>query len=727
VLADAAVLLFPLLVGLPLVLLLQIADSWIESLGLSFLLGVAATTILLTLLGAVGMPYDSPVLLALFGLWIIVFGWLSRARIRPALAHLGVGRMHWIGWVLLGLAAVNVGTGAAYAYHIPIAVNDVVVHWWPKAVLLTVTRSLTAVGHAGVTGNPPHSVFPDYPPGWPLHLFVVRAFSGHAMAAKLLPALYLMSMLGVVFGYLGRRAGMIAAAATVWVISSIPYIWFPYGLYDLMSEIPFMALAVASTIMLAVFLESRRRSQLVALLLLAAGIVLLRPEGLEHALIIVGVLGVASWLGGRDWRPAAIGLGAVLLTYLGWQGYVRLVLKGPATFQPVAGRLIGALSPDAVGALLRYGAHELLNPFIFGPTAIATVCLLVGWQSRRHYLLFVAVFLLDVAAMSLIYLVLPTTDISTALSWWLITGFKRMLLHFVPLLFIAAALAIAEPLRAAWRSRRQWTTAPAGPGGGEVAGRTMVPAAVLLLTVAGILATAWVTVRLTGPRDIDLAQVIPNGVVNLESIGYVRIPTSGAGSSDAMRFQPAGPGSVLLLFDLHNLGQAGPPPNETIFGRFTRLNSTVGLPQGAGPSERFVIRADGRLLAQSPVLGPGDAPVALIASIPAQAQILQLEVDPTGPTTVQAIWSSPGLHRDSAWLPVVILLAAAAILALVMAFLALGVRRGLAQRVQPLGPGFIAAVLLVAGLVQQLDVLTNSAFPLWYAGARRVFRVLHGI
>ena len=197
-LRDAAALGFPVVVGLPIVIGLQLAGSWSARTGLAFLFGSAASGLVLMALGIAGVPLRREVLAVLLLAWLAGWAWLLRRRLvalrlplRPAWPALNP-----VVALLLGLTLLNVVTAAAYAASTPIGISDVLNIWLPKVERLASTHSLLALNH---------TTFPDYPPVWPLHLFLTRDLAGDASAVKLLPTLYLVSLLAVVFGYLASR------------------------------------------------------------------------------------------------------------------------------------------------------------------------------------------------------------------------------------------------------------------------------------------------------------------------------------------------------------------------------------------------------------------------------------------------------------------------------------------------------------------------------------------
>lgn len=690
-LRDVLALGFPLLVGGPLVLALAPAQGWMTRFGLAFLFGGAATGVVLTAVGIVGVPMRGELLAVLLLAWLVGWGIVLRHRLvglRPAWPLV----MNPVVALLLGLTLINVATAGRQGLTTPIGISDVLSIWLPKVARLAGTHSLLALNH---------TTFPDYPPLWPLHLFLTRDLAGHANTVRLLPALYLTSLLAVTFGYLASRTTPWLAAATVWVVSGIPYLWFPYGVNDLMAEVPFTAFLVASAICLVRYLEEDEARQLAGAVLLATGAALTRPEGIEHAVLLGVLAGVVAVKRRRP--PALIAAPVVvpLVAYVAWDLAIKLAPHGARGYGVDPRRLLGVITPDALITIASYAVRWLANPYVFGPTVIAVCLCVAGYRSWRRTWPWLTIFALDLAAIGLTYLIAPASN-DQPLTWWLITGFKRMLLHIVPLLFIAAAVAIAgglqpsnpDPPPPAWR-----------PGRARRWGRAILPA-------LGLGAAAVLTVGVAAPGTVRVADLVPNGVVGIvPPLGFGRLTSAGwvdgpGADSVLLRVQTPVRGSV--TYDLNNLGERA-SPNEEVVGRFSGLDATAGaLTSGAG--SRLQVTANGRALGSASL---ASGPTSFEVNIPADARTLSLIAEPgLDGSSVQSIWVHAALHRGGAWPLVAALLLLAAMVAAVPAL----------RKENLTLP--LSGLLLAALTVQQLDVLSNEAVPLWSVPAQVIARHL---
>jgi hypothetical protein len=658
--------------------------KWSQALGEAFLLGVVSMAVVVSVLGVAGVTLGLPELLAGVALWVAIVLVVTAGRLhRPAPV-----RLHWptlprLAWLFIGLTAINVVAATAHAVHMPVGAYDALVIWVPKADALARSHHFQALQQ---------TVFPEYPPVWPVHMFFTRTIAP-GFPVKVLPGAYLVSMLLIVFAYLEARIGPTAAAVTSWFISGIPYLWFYYGVFDLMADVPFMVFAVASTVALARYAERSERSDLVTSLLLAVGTALTRPEGVIHLFLVAAVLAVLSWRS-RHRAVAGTVLLAAALTFASWQIIIRAVLHHPPTLSPDLRRLSGVVTADSVSVLVRYSLHEFSNPYVFGPTLIAVLLIVAGWRSWRGMLPVLLIFCADLLAITLVYLLLPSTN-ELPLQWWLVTGTKRMLLHFIPLLFIAAALAANEPVRSFWRARRDLLGTPLARPLALIERRTdRVTLGVLLIAISLACLATW---RVAGPRDIALTQIAPSGLNNL------LLPIASGG--DLIVEAPAPDQEGIIYYDLANLG-SNEKVSDSVFGRFTSLRANFSS-SGSG---RLEIATDGRVLARGPSNGSAEGQ-AIRTNVHLQrgARNLELILLPNNQNSGGPVaWHQPVLHRDgSGWVIVLLLLSAAVLAALAMILTRSPARK---QTVLLLSEA-LPALFLTAAIVQQVDALTNVLLP----------------
>ena len=319
---------------------------------------------------------------------------------------------------------------------------------------------------------------------------------------------------------------------------------------------------------------------------------------------------------------------------------------------------------------------------------IAALLCIVGYRSWRATWPWLAIFLVELAAIAATYLIAPASN-DQPLTWWLVTGFKRMLLHIVPLLFIAAAIAVGV------------SQAP-----GNVRKRGV------LFGAAAIIAGALLTVVAAGPGTVRLGDLIPNGVIGL--------PVPLAYDHGSVLFPATAAAQASVIYDLQNLGQRL-APNDAVYGRFTSVDAEIGSPCPA-PGTEVQVGANDRVLVRNRLGADPAKTIALHAAIPPDARTGSIIViSSAGSSAGPSLRVRAELHRGGAWPLVAGLLLLAGLLALALVFASPMLAR---MRWPGAGATLVAALVLFVGLVQQVDVLTNQALPLWSEAAHTVVHQL---
>lgn len=695
-------LIFPLIVGLPLALAWSRGRSWVETISLSWFLGIAVMATVLIPIGLSGIPYRPAILngglvVALILLCYSIFRiWRARLPLTEVQRDNSTNHISRWAFVFLFLTAVNVYVGAKVAFNTPISVWDVVQFWLPKAEALRPPGTLRALAL---------TVYPDYPPLWPLQIGLTRSIAADPSVVKLLPAFYLIVFLGLVYAYLSKHANACTAAVALWLISGLPYLHFFYGLMDLLAEVPLMAFVGAASVLLARFYFTHERRDAWASLVLASTAILIRPEGFQVAFIIAFVLGARAWRN-RQWIVASMCVVIPVSVFIGWLLTVRFCFRHAATYQVNLSLLTGNIVISALTHILRYECHELLNPFIFGPTLLEIIVILVAWRSWRIWGPFAAIFFGSMAVISMTYIILPTIN-GMPLKWWLETGFKRMLLHFVPLLVIAAALGSHAVFR---RGLVESSSAPCDRSAGRRNAGWRDAAAYLLLSITLIAAAGYYS-GLFRPTYIHLSRVIPNGELYLYSpvsYGYEKgwWQAQNPGNVDAIMTEPKSGITGGVLYDLTNLGYRG--SNDGIYDHFVSFRAKVGIVGTTAGSVRFLVIADGHQIAAIPrVLTGKDGFIPIATSLPISTHWLELAVDSVGDNNSDAaVWIEPRLKRGGSGLLVagVLLLGAGSAAASALAF---GRKRWSRVTSRLIGLRPILIVLFVAVLIMQADAIAN--------------------
>jgi hypothetical protein len=340
---------FPLIVGSPFAVAWSRGRSWVETISLSWFLGIAVTAFVLIPIGLFGIPYHPAILNGGLVVSLILLGYsifrVRRVRLPLTMVQPGnpASRMSPWAWLFLILTAVNVYVGAKVAFNTPISVWDVVIFWLPKAEALRPPGTLRALAQ---------TVYPDYPPLWPLHIGLTRSIAADPSIVKLLPAFYLIAFLGLVYGFLSKHTNAFTAAVALWLISGLPYMYFFYGLMDLLAEVPSMAFVGAGSVLLARFYCTREWRDAWASLVPASIVILIRPEGFQFAFIVALLLGARAWRN-RQWIIASMSAVVPLAVYVAWHLVVRFCFRHAATYQMNASLLTVGAVISAIGHILR--------------------------------------------------------------------------------------------------------------------------------------------------------------------------------------------------------------------------------------------------------------------------------------------------------------------------------------------------------------------------------------
>lgn len=681
--------LLPLSLGLPFSVWLQ---SWLTRLAMAFLTGMVIITAGLIAVGSAGLGFGFRGILPIAILWLAASAVAIKRTWASVQWHVSwPSQWRWPAWVLLAVTASNVAAAAAYALRTPVANTDVVKIWLPKAELL-VSSGFTSLAH---------SVYPDYPPLWPIHMYLAGA---GGTWLKLLPSAYLLAILAIVFDYVSVRSGPALGAACALTVSGVPYIWLPYGVNDLMSEVPTTAYVVASTIMLAEYVDHPSGARAALTAVAAIGAVWVRPEGFLHALLIAALLVGASFLKHRlteTLLPAA----AIVLAYLAWRLVVRVVFDYSGGLQPNPGLLtpMGVLS--SLGDTIYYAAANVGNPYLFGPALIASACVAFGIARWRSFGVVGLVLMVDLAVGVATYVALPSTNVGEPLTWWLTTGFKRMVMHLIPLLYAAAFLAIGAVARLSAKS-----TQPAALSPCEWRNTVVSVAAVTAVTILAIATAGYAEFRVGGPKSFDLSDMGPSLVSGSSAV--ITYPGPGVMSVTTTTGDP-----TMVTFNLLVTGRRL-PPLDNITGTFTAFSSSVEADGPDSAPEHFTVNADGKVIGEA-TANPGGGPVSIDASIPLGTRLLELSVQPQGSRTATASWSHPTIYRLTGWWAVEVLLIAALSLVAAWSFASTGMLRtrgaALASRLKP---QWALIVLVAAGAVQQIEATMAIALPAWSYAAR---------
>jgi hypothetical protein len=456
------------------VLLLQTLDHrfpWLVNIPLGFGLGLSIFSLGWALLWLIGLPLSAVSALGISTAVLLLgaVGWVTtrqRRRLASQAASATDAKLAFDPWLLLlvlvGLLSLLISVGKGYS------ATDEVVLWGAKGYGLATAGDLRAVTNWGTNTI-------AYPLHLPLWIAAMKLVVGENLpAAKLLPPLYSLGLSLLLYGFWVRWGVRRNAAGIGSLLLVTSPLWFRhstivYANLLLSFYLTAAVLLLAETLLISE--EDSRSGRLVLAGIFFGAAAWTRPEGLLlAALILVGLL-VWGW-----WRrlplltnPGA-GLRLLLLVSpifaysLFWLMLERLIYVGRvANNELIPGALsalgAGSFHLDSIVYLSQAFLSRLVSPAIWGLWGVLLIFLVVlavtifvrsllkkDQPDMRPVALALAGLLCTAAIFGLYYL--AGFDTQHDLSWWVSTGFDRMLMPGLLLLWaggLASLFRIPEP------------------------------------------------------------------------------------------------------------------------------------------------------------------------------------------------------------------------------------------------------------------------------------------
>ena len=409
-----------------------------EALGAGFVVGVSANAWVLQIAFGAGVPPGAATWIVAGAVSLVLAGALSRSPLRSMRSWARPRKLSLpspAGAVLAALVAALVALALSW----PVTVWDAQDNWVAKGRGLLIDGGLAGVQ----AGRWPH-----YPVGLPVVHSGALALGGEP-AVKIVAPLYAAALAAVVAGAVGRRGprwvGHLTAMASV---ASPVMLGFAIVAY---ADVPFAAAATISLLYVLEFaahLDSR-----VAWLAALAGAAstLLRPEAPLLLATQIPVLAMlASGAGRFVWPLRFIGVFAV--AWVPWQVLSRIVINVADGDLARAGVLPadianGNVDWDRLGVIGSYFGQTAVSPTTWG---LAFVVMLAGIgvllvRRRRVGVATLLLMLLNSLAMFVLLYSVPEPD-RFLVDPWLVAGFDRLALHWVPVGTVVAGLALQDLL-----------------------------------------------------------------------------------------------------------------------------------------------------------------------------------------------------------------------------------------------------------------------------------------
>lgn len=411
-----------------------------RSLGLSYLVGVAAFGVTAQLLYVLGAAMSLAEVCLLCGVLALGMARALPGR-APRVARARPSRAALV-WVLLPCSIV-LALLAVDLWYQPLWAYDSWTFWTPKA------HGLAALGGLDTSWFTSGDMLGGARRDYPLLLPAVEAagfrFTGYETTLLDLQSwLFLVAFVVMIWQATTARAQSVVVGAVLLMVVIAPST--AAQLASAEADIPLAAFIGAAGLCGLLWLETGKRSTLVLAAVLAAGAAATKVEGVIFAGALFAALSGCSWRRSRaDAATAAVALvAAVALGLLPWRIWVA-VHGGPATGKVPSlspATLVHHISyiPYAGGYLL----YKLLDPR--GWLLIAPLWAVATWQAwragRREIVLFVA----GMVTLSLCGLVITYWSTPLDLHFHLATSARRVVTSLV---FFCAALTplLAVPAR----------------------------------------------------------------------------------------------------------------------------------------------------------------------------------------------------------------------------------------------------------------------------------------
>jgi hypothetical protein len=436
--------------GLLIQWLLPDLDPWLGTgLGFGAILGLQSLTLYLALL--LGLK-AIPVFFLAF--WIVLlslglFGWL-RGKLSPGrwLKALTSRKKGWpLRLALVGMGGLMTYLAVGSGHH----ATDAYVLWGAKGM------GILDRGLEGVTAGTNTT---RYPLHIPLLIAGLQALFGDVLpASKLIFPGYYVSLLMVMYGFLRQRTGDYWAGLTTVAAATMP-ILMRHGRIGY-ANLPLAFYLVGGVVLSTGALReswpgSRNRSELLGGYLLALGI-WTRPEGIFLGLVLLAAAGVWSAASGR----AQCGHSAWRLVLLPGLLWVVWMLTSRIFYSQVPGSsgFLAHLQAELaqgrfhladLGQILAFVFKQLVNPQTWGTAGIGVLVLwlLTGFEkiTKDSAALFIAAAgaacVLTMIGMYFTFAFEPVHE----LEWWLTSGFNRMILPGMLLIWLSAAEMMGKTL-----------------------------------------------------------------------------------------------------------------------------------------------------------------------------------------------------------------------------------------------------------------------------------------
>ncbi|HID63732.1 MAG TPA: hypothetical protein EYP49_13490 [Anaerolineae bacterium] len=421
---------------------------FVERLALGYGIGLGLATLVMFCLSAVSIVLSAQAIATALAFAVLAFGAILW-RYKPGALVLRAGGVHprdksdfhrfypWKRALTLVIAITVLLTTLAnsvIALYWPIRSWDAVAIWGVKGKAIAASGTITSLEYGA---------HPYYPLHWPLMISLASILDGDKLVKALL-SLTFAALLAVFYSNLRRFCGLLRSWLATLALATTPFL-----LYH--STIAYANLTMsfyytASVLYLLNYFHHRKLGSLLLSGLMAGIATWTRPEGLLLLGLNLLVLLIFS-LRRKLLRSSLLYILPPCCFVFPWIVYSKYILNisnpfWSYTVTAITSLLTSHVDWDKLATVLQYLGRTIGAYGQWGGVWIAflvIVALCIDRVKRHSYLL--SIIFLNIAMVVFMYYSTPEIN---PLSWWLKTGFNRMILHFFPLLVFAAALLTQE-------------------------------------------------------------------------------------------------------------------------------------------------------------------------------------------------------------------------------------------------------------------------------------------
>ncbi len=404
--------------------------GWAERAGLAYGIGAAGLTWVIFITNLLGVPITLLSAGATAVLLVAVMAgllWQTRRAILPS-ANIRFN-LNAIQIFIIGLISITILVVFARALYMPPYVWDSLAIWALKGKLIAATGNLTLL---------PQTAHPFYPLNIPLQLTFLFQISEDYL--QIVFPVYLLSLVLIVIANLQREIGTTLSLACGLFLCVTPIAQFQSTIAY--ANLPFGFYYTTSAIYLYRYLKERETAWLVLSSLLVGFAGWTRTEVLLYFAVNLIVLVLLSGFNRKTIRHAILYTMIYAILWMPWSLFIRIVGYRDYTesaYNSLLTLIAGQTDPSRWAQIGNYILSRFVDLSNWGLAwTILPIALLLGMRRLREHAPLLALLGLNLLGLS--FAMYSTSG--QPLDFWLVSGFDRYALQWMPLGIFYLGLAI---------------------------------------------------------------------------------------------------------------------------------------------------------------------------------------------------------------------------------------------------------------------------------------------